>query len=165
MVRNYGNYPPRGKALQTTADLHLSWDVPYEAGTLKAVGTKDGVTVQTVEVHTTGKPAKLSLTPDRPRITTSPSDVAHVTVEVLDADGRVVPTADDAITFSIQGDGVILGLDNGRPDSHERFKGNQRQAFNGLALAILQSTGRPGSMTLSASAASLSPAQIKIEVE
>src|ERR1700723_1400667 len=40
MIRKYGDYPPRAKILQTTADLHLSWDVPYTAGTLSASGVK-----------------------------------------------------------------------------------------------------------------------------
>jgi beta-galactosidase len=164
MIGKYGNYPPRASALQTTADLHLSWDVPYEAGTLKAVGKKAGEVIQTVKVHTTGAPAQLALIADRPRIRISPSDVAHVTVQVLDAEGRVVPTANGSITFLIEGEGRILGVDNGRPDSHESYKGSQRQAFNGLALAILQSTGQPGTMTLSATAPSLSPAQLKIDV-
>jgi beta-galactosidase len=81
---------------------------------------------------------------------------------VLDADGRMVPTAADQITFTLAGEGRILGVDNGQPDSHESFKGNTRRAFNGLALVILQSTGRPGSMTLSASAQGLASARIEI---
>jgi beta-galactosidase len=164
MVRKYGDYPPRAKAVQTTADLHLSWDVPYTAGTLTANGVKDGKVVRTVGIQTTGSPAKLGLTVDRPRITKSPSDVAHVTVQVLDAEGRVVPTADDAITFTMQGAGRILGVDNGRPDSHESYQGNSRKAFHGLALVIVQPTGVPGTVSLSASASSLASAQIGIEV-
>jgi beta-galactosidase len=164
MIEKYGTYPPRAKALQTTADLHLSWDVPYEAGTLTAVGRKNGEVIQTVEVQTTGLPAKLALMADRQSILSLPSDVAHVTVQITDAAGRVVPTADNDIVFSIQGEGRILGVDNGRPDSHESYKANQRKAFNGLALVILQSNGRPGTMTLSASTPSLSPAQLKIDV-
>jgi beta-galactosidase len=162
MVERYGNYPARARALQTTADLHLSWDVPYAPGTLTAKGTKDSAVIQTAEIHTTGAPAKLALTADRSAIRTSPGDVAHITVQVLDAEGHMVPTAADQITFTLEGEGRILGLDNGQPDSHESFKGNTRKAFNGLALVILQSTGRRGAMTLSASAPSLTSAQIKI---
>jgi beta-galactosidase len=162
MVGRYGNYPPRARARQTTADLHLSWDVPYAPGILTAKGTKDGAAVQTIELHTTGAPTKLALIADRSTIRSTPDDVAHITVQVLDAEGRMVPTANDQITFALLGEGRILGLDNGQPDSHEPFKGNTRKAFNGLALAILQSTGRSGSFTLSASAQSLAPAQITI---
>jgi beta-galactosidase len=163
MIRKYGDYPPRAKILQTTADLHLSWDVPYTAGTLSASGVKDGKPIRAAEVHTTGTPTKLGLIADRQRIRTGPGDVAHVTVQVLDTEGRVVPTADDEVTLTIQGEGRILGVDNGRPDSHESYKGNSRRAFSGLALVILQPTGRPGTIVLSASSPSLSAANIKIE--
>jgi beta-galactosidase len=164
MVGTYGNYPPRAKALQTTADLHLSWDVPYAPGTLTANGIKEGKVVRTLEMQTTDSPAKLALVVDRTRITSHPGDVAHVTVQVLDGKGRIVPTADDEITFAIQGAGRILGVDNGRPDSHESYQQHSRKAFHGLALVILQSTGVPGTVTLSASSAALAPAQIGIEV-
>jgi beta-galactosidase len=160
MTQTYGTYPPRAKALQTTADLHLTWDVMYAAGTLMANGTKDGRVVMTTEVHTTGPAAKLVLTADRQQIRTSPSDVSHVTVEVQDAEGRVVPTANDAVTFAIDGEGRILGVDNGQPDSHESYKGHERRAFNGLALVLVQSTGRAGSMRLKASSPALGSAEI-----
>jgi beta-galactosidase len=163
MVGRYGNYPPRARALQTTADLHLSWDVPYAPGVLTAKGTKDGAVIQTIELQTTGAPAKLALTADRTTIRHTPDDVAHITIQVLDSEGRIVPTANDQITFTLEGEGRILGLDNGQPDSHESYKGNVRRAFNGLALVILQPTGRPGAMTLSASAPTLTSTQIKIE--
>ena len=164
MVEKYGTYPPRARALQTTADLHLSWDVPYTPGTITANGMNGGKVIRTVEIQTTDRPAKLSLLADRTRITGHPSDVAHVTVQVLDAKGRIVPTADDRITFAIQGAGRIMGVDNGQPDSHESYQANSRKAFHGLALVVLQGAGPAGRLTLSASSASLAPAQIEIEV-
>ena len=162
MEGRYGQYPPRAKALQTTADLHLRWDVAYAPGMLTTKGTKDGQVVQTMEVQTTGVPNKLALIADRERIRTNPGDVAHITVQVLDGAGRIVPTADDEITFSLVGEGRIIGVDNGKPDSHEPYKANQRKAFSGEALVVVQSSGRPGSMRLSASAQSLAAAQIQI---
>jgi beta-galactosidase len=163
MTGYYGNYPLRAKALRTTADLHLMWDVPYAPGSLTAKGVKDGVTIETVEVHTTGAPAKLSLTADRQRIRTTSDDLSHITVAVQDAQGRIVPTADNAITFTLEGTGRILGVDNGQPDSHEPYKASNRRAFNGLALVLVQSNGRPGQITLSASAPGLVSARIIIE--
>jgi beta-galactosidase len=164
MTGHYGNYPPRAKALTTTADLHLTWDVPYSPGTLTAKGIKDGQPIEIVEVHTTGTPAKLSLTVDRPRIRTTPDDLAHITVAVQDAQGRIVPTANNAITFALTGAGRILGVDNGQPDSHEPYKASSRRAFSGLALVLVQSNGRPGQITLSASSPSLTSSQIILEV-
>jgi beta-galactosidase len=163
MVGHYGNYPPRASALQTTADLHLTWDVPYAPGTLTAKGIKNGKPIDPVEVRTTGAPAKLSLSSDRSRIRTTPEDLAHITVAVHDAQGRIVPTADNAIEFSLAGAGRILGVDNGQPDSHEPYKANRRRAFSGLALVLVQSNGRPGTITLSASSPALASAQVIIE--
>jgi len=162
MSGRYGNYPARARALETTADLHLSWDVPYEPGMLKAVGTRDGKVVQTAEVSTTGEPAAIRMTADRSAIETSWRDVAHVTVEIVDAQGRTVPDAANAIAFSLDGPGRILGVDNGQPDSSESYQGNQRAAFNGLALVLLQAAGGPGTMQLSASSAQLTGATVAI---
>ena len=162
MIEKWPIYPPRAKALQTTGDLHLAWDVPYEPGSLKAVGVRNDAIVSTVELRTTGEGRAIRLSADRVAIGTGRHDVAHVKVEIVDGDGLVVPTAEDEIAFDLAGAGRIIGVDNGRPDSHESYQGNRRKAFSGLALVLLQSTGQPGSMTLTASAPSLASASIRV---
>ena len=69
----------------------------------------------------------------------------------------VVPTAENEIAFDLGGAGRIIGLDNGRPDSHESYQGRNRKAFGGLALALLQSA-TPGILNLRASSPGLKPA-------
>lgn len=162
MMNKYGEYPSRAKALQTTADLHLAWDVPYAPGLLKAIGTRDGQIVSTVEVRTSGEAAAIRLTADRSRIQADQRDVAHVKVEIVDADGLLVPVADDNIEFSLSGRGKIIGVDNGRPDSHESYQANTRRAFNGLALVLVQSSGAPAHLVLRAAAPSLKGTEIEI---
>ena len=151
MKGKYGNYPDRAKAARTTADLHLTWDVPYEPGSLKAVGMKDGKTAATSEVFTTGEPAALGVSADRELIAANQRDLAHLSVQVLDDKGRIVPVAENEISFDLEGDGVLLGVDNGNPASHEDFKSNRMKAFNGLCLAIVQSNGKPGRFQVTAS--------------
>jgi beta-galactosidase len=162
MEGEYDHYPARARVLQTTTDLHLSWDVPYEPGTLKAVGTKDGRVIQTVEVSTTGPPAAVRLSADRTGIATAWGDLSHVTVEIIDGAGRVVPNADNDIVFEIRGPGLIAGLDNGNPASHESYRGSRRKAFSGMALALVQSNGQPGEIELRASSASLGEDTVRI---
>src|ERR1039457_7076584 len=101
MEDRYGNTGARARVPRTTGDLHLEWDVPYEPGTLKAVGTKDGKVVSTVEVSTTGEPSSVLLSVDRATIAADRRDVAHTTVEILDAQGRMVPTADHEVAFVV----------------------------------------------------------------
>ena len=163
MVGDYNKYPARSQQLVTTSNLHLDWDVVYQPGTLEAVGYRNGQAVSTVKVGTTGVPAALRLTADFERITVSREDAAHIMVVIVDANGQLVPTANDSVTFAIEGPGRILGLDNGQPDSHESYQGTERQAFHGMALAILQGTGA-GTMKLSASSGSLTGAHISVAV-
>ncbi len=162
MQDRYGNIAPRDRALRTTADLHLSWDVPYEQGTLKAVGTKDGVAVVTMEVSTTGEPAVIRLSADRIAITADRRDVAHIVVEVLDQQGRVVPMAENEIAFDVEGEGKLIGVDNGNPQSHDSYKVNHCKAFNGLCLAVVQSAAKSGSIRIAASSPSLQSAMLTI---
>ncbi len=162
MEDRYGNTGARARVPRTTNDLHLEWDVPYEPGTLKAVGTKDGKVVGTVEVSTTGEPSAVRLTVDRAEIAADRRDVAHVAVEVLDSQGRVVPTADNEVAFVVEGEGRLIGLDNGDPQSHEDYKAARRKAFNGMCLAIVQSTGKSGRIRVTANSSGLQPANLTI---
>jgi beta-galactosidase len=162
MEQRWGNLPERAKVLRTTADLHLSWDVPYEPGMLKAIGVKDGKPVSAVEIPTTGEPAAIALSADREVIAADGRDVAHFVVKILDDKGNIVPTAKNEITFSIAGVGKLIGVDNGDPASHEDYRSNRRRAFNGLALAIVQSGGQLGQIQLNASSLSLRPASVVI---
>jgi len=149
--------PERNPVHLTTADLHLAWDVPYEPGTLKAVGTRGGRVVCVQEIVTTGTPAEIRLECDRQAIAADGRDVVHITVRVLDGKGNLVPTADQPISLDVQGAGRLIGLDNGDPASHEDFRSNQRKAFHGLALAIVQSTDHPGQIQVRATSPGLLP--------
>ena len=155
MEGRYGNYPARMRALRTTNDLHLSWDIPYEPGTLKAVGTKDGKVVCMEELSTTGDPAAVAVAVDRDAIPAGRQGIAHLTVRILDDQGRMVPTASSEVAFTVEGEARIIGVDNGDPQSHEDYKASHRKAFNGMCLAILQSTGKPGQVRVAASSPGL----------
>jgi beta-galactosidase len=133
----------------TTADLHLSWDIPYEPGVLKAVGRRNGQEVCTQEIHTADSPTAIRLTVDRDSIVADAHDVAHAVVEIVDAAGVVVPTADNLVYFQ----------------DHDPFQSDRRRAFNGLCLMIIQSTGKPGKVRLVASADGLAAASMEIEAQ
>jgi beta-galactosidase len=145
----------------TTSDLHLSWDVPYEQGTLKAVGRKNGKTV-TEEVRTTSNPAAIRLSADRKEINADAHDISNIVVEIIDENGLVVPTANNLIEFKIEGKGVLTGTDNGNPQDKTLMKSEQRNAFNGLALAVVQSTEKGGSIRITAVSPGLKDAVIEI---
>ncbi len=147
----------------TTNDLHLSWDVPYEPGVLRAIGRKrDGTVACQAEVRTAGPPAAIRLSVDRDTISAAPGDVAHVTFEIVDSAGTVVPTSDNLVRFTVSG-GSILALDNGDLDDHDPYRSDRRHAFNGRALAIL-GAAKPGRLRLTAAADGLGEESLDLRV-
>jgi beta-galactosidase len=98
---------------------HLQWIVPYAPGTLMARGYKDGKLQAEEKIETTGAPAAIKLTPDRTTINPDGEDLSIITVAVTDAQGRIVPIADNLVSFEISGGGKIIGVGNGDPSSHE----------------------------------------------
>src|ERR1035437_3588247 len=159
------NRYPKPQINPTTADLHLSWDVPFEPGTLKAVGYKDGKKVCEEEVRTAGEPAAIILSTDRQTLSADARDVAHLTVKIVDEHGNVVPTARNLVTFDVQGAGALIGVDNGDPASHEDYRPNRREAVNGLCLAIVQTTREPGKLRVAARADGLKEAAVDLDVQ
>jgi beta-galactosidase len=164
MQGRYGQSAPvPSGAARTTNDLHLSWDVPYEPGTLKAVGMKGGTVAVESEISTTGDPAAIALSVDRDTIRADRRDMAHVIVKVLDAQGRLHPDADNPIAFAVQGEGRLIGVDNGNmADMAADFKGKIGKAFHGMCLAMVQSVAAAGQIRITATSPGLKPATLTI---
>lgn len=140
---------------------HLEWKVNHAPGRLVAKGMHNGRPIEAV-VETTGAPAAIRLILDRSVLGADNADLAVVNVAVLDAQGRVVPVADNTITFTMTGPGKIIGVGNGDPSSHEPDKASSRSAFNGLAQVIVQSTSKPGPITLTATSPGLESTQVSL---
>ena len=143
-------------------DSHVMWKVPYAPGVLEARGSRGGQVVLTATRETTGAAAAIQLLADRPGIAADGEDVAVIEVRVLDAQGRLVPVADDEITFRVTGNGALIGVGNGDPSSHEADKGDTRRVFNGLCLGIVQATKTAGAIQVEATAPGLSSGQLSI---
>ena len=143
----------------------LTLDVPYEAGKLEAVAKNAGKEVARFAVETTGTPAALQLIPDRNSFAGDGCDAQPVTVQIVDAQGRVVPEANQSVKFELTGPGAIIGLNNGDPTCHESEKGNQHTVFHGLAQVMLQSAfDGEGKLTLHATSDGLTSADVVIDV-
>jgi beta-galactosidase len=156
-----------GKSLgrkRMARESHLEWQVAYAPGKLEArgyeadCGQSGGQQVASRLVETTGAATGLRLTPDRAEIRADGEDVSMVTVAVVDAEGRVVPTALNEVAFTVSDKARIIGVANGDPSSHEPDKAESRRAFNGLCMAIVQSSQAPGEIRLTAESPGLESA-------
>ena len=145
--------------------FHVCWRVPFMPGTLKAVSRKNGKEVLTCEIHTAGEPARIVLLPDRSALHADGTDLSFVTVEIQDKDGNLVPDANNLIRFTVEGDGFIAGTDNGDQNDPVSLKKPERHAFYGKAMAVVQNTGKAGSIRLKATAEGLPDAMVEIRVE
>ena len=101
---------------------HLEWRVKYKPGTLRAVGYKNGKKQLTEIIHTTDIPKTIRLEANQNSIKSNRDDISVITVSVSDKDNRLVPIADNEITFTLQGPGKIIGVGNGNPTSLEPDK-------------------------------------------
>ena len=144
---------------------HVEWKVKYAPGVIEARGSKGGQVVLTEKRETTGAPAALRLLPDRMKIDADGEDVSVVKVEVVDAEGRVMPIASNEVSFRMTGPARIIGVGNGDPSCHEPDKAEKRSAFNGLCMAIVQALKEPGEIRVEAAAAGLEGASAAIQAE
>jgi beta-galactosidase len=144
-------------------DMHVMWRVKYVPGTVKAISRKNGKVVATATIRTAGAPAKIILTADKTTIAANGHDLSFVTVKVVDKEGNLVPSAQHLIRFALKGAGSLAGVDNGCQTDLSSFKANSKKAFNGLALAVIQSKKQAGPITLSATADGLEGTSVVIQ--
>jgi beta-galactosidase len=129
---------------QEYEDEQLLWHVPYQPGTLRAVGKVKGRTVAARQYRTAGKPAAVKATAGKNVIRANRTDVVHVEVDIVDGNGTTAPYAGNLVSFQIQGPARLIGVDNGDPLDLSPYKVNTRKAFRGKCLAIIQATGEGG---------------------
>lgn len=164
-VELFVNGKSQGVRSKGDGEYHVMWRVPFEPGTIKAVSRKAGKTVAEQVINTAGEPAQIRLTPDRATIAADGNDLSFVTVEILDSDGNLCPTAVNEVTFTVEGAGQNEGVDNGNPISLERFKADSRKAMAGKALLIVRNNGKKGDINVKAVSPGLSDATITLKAK
>lgn len=164
-VELFVNGKSQGVRSKGDGEYHVVWRVPFEPGTIKAVSRKAGKTVAEQVINTAGEPAQIRLTPDRATIAADGNDLSFVTVEILDSDGNLCPTAVNEVTFTVEGAGQNEGVDNGNPISLERFKADSRKAMAGKALLIVRNNGKKGDINVKAVSPGLSDATVTLKAK
>ena len=77
--------------------------------------------------------------------------MAFVTVSLTDAEGTLIPQADDQLTFEVSGAGTFQAACNGDATSLESFTKPTMKLFNGQLVVIVRSASHPGTLTLKVS--------------
>lgn len=146
-----------GRSHKEGEQLRAQWlGVDWKPGTIEAISYKDGQEIARESRTTTGNPVALKATPDRIQISADGYDLSYITITALDKDGREVPVADNMLSFSVEGAGELIGIDNGNAADTLSLKGDRKALFAGKALAVVRSIkGQKGTATLTVSSEGL----------
>ncbi len=141
------------------------FQVPFETGVLTAVSYTDGVEVSRDEVKTLGKPAGLRIRMEKESIDADGQSLAYGTVEIVDADGKWVPTAQDVLGHvSVEGPASLAGFGTGRGQTEENYTKGEFTSFEGRWQIILRSGTQAGTGKVTVQADGLGEAVAEIEV-
>ena len=143
------------KTRHLNSKYHVGWRVTFEPGEVKVVARKDGCVVGEQTIRTAGAPERIRLSVDYQGKTTT-----FITAEVVDKDGNLCPWAEDMIYFVGEGNGRILGTDNGCQTSMERFTSPKRKAFFGKCMVVVS-----GNVTMTAKSPTLKSDVISCRIE
>lgn len=143
----------------------LYWEVPYQAGTLKAVAKTNEKKVRTYKLETTGDPYKVVLKPRHTQIEANDGDIVSINVLVTDQEGNIVPNADNLVHFTVDGTGKNIGAGNANLYGIYLYKDNKVKVYHGKSRIVLQSNGQEGAIHLTATSEELKSAKIVIQTE
>jgi beta-galactosidase len=173
-VKVYTRYPEvrlelNGKKIDqkivSVDNLTATFEINYQPGTLKAIAVNNGKDVDSVILQTPGKAVKIRLIADRSQIKNNRNDLAYVTVEIVDANGRLVPGASIPLQFSIEGNGEIAATASANPNNMQSFQKPEHRTFRGKCLVIVRPKGSGGEIILKAKGDGLSEGQVVIEAK
>ena len=154
-VELFLNNTSQGAKAMTASTQRAEWNVAWASGTLRADCTRGGSVVAMDEMRTAAAAARIALSADRSTIRADGLDLVFITGDIQDASGAIVPSAESSVSFAVSGPGRLVGVDNGNPVDTSSYKGASRKAFSGKVLAIVQSTGTPGRITVTATSSGL----------
>ncbi len=142
-----------------------SWDVDYQSGGLLVKGYNKGIEVSSYVLKTTGESTQISVVADKTTFKSQTKGLCQLEIQITDAQGNTVYTADNEIQLELSGPAKLLGLESGSLSSHESYQANKRNALHGRMLAYIQTTGDAGLVTIRIGAKSLKQASVQLTVQ
>jgi beta-galactosidase len=152
------------KAVADRLQPVLRWEVPNEPGVVRVIGKRDGAEAARFELATAGASDHLELVPDRSTLGADGADMASVEIRVVDAAGRLVHGAAQAIEVQATGAGELAAVDSGDMRDTSPVQAGRRNAYEGRILAIVRAGAVAGRIVVRASAPGLKAGEITLTV-
>lgn len=135
-----------GKQILDENKGYLIWNVKFEEGELKAVTTdKDNNKHESI-IKTTKSAVSIKLNCLDETIKADSYDMTHIEVKAVDIDGNLDYNSNDMIYVSVEGEGKIIGIENGDLEDNTSYSEKYRRLYNGRALIMLSSTDNKGNI-------------------
>jgi beta-galactosidase len=139
----------------------LTWNVAFQPGELKAVGHLDGKTAE-YSLRTAGDPARIDLVPDRQKLAADGEDAVNIELQLVDANGVMVPNGNPMCTVQVSGPGRLRGLDNGNQTDNTPLTSPARELNHSRALAVVQTLPARGDIVVTVTAPGLPAAHLTL---
>jgi beta-galactosidase len=159
-----------GKSLGRAAvgletEYKATFQVPYAAGQLVAVGYRDGREAGRWSLQTAGAPADARVSVNRTQMTANGEDIAYVAVEFVDANGTPIYArgSDRNVRVTVLGAGTLAGIGNGDPQDASSFLSGARKTFHGRLVAAVRGGTEAGPIVVSVEADGLPPREVRID--
>ena len=143
---------------------HAEWQVKYAPGCLEARGYRAGKMAASDQKETTGQAKKLRLKLERDHVQADGEDIAIITCDCVDEQGRHVPDADPFVRFYTNEKGTILGTGSDVCD-HVPVTCPDRKMRAGLISVAVRAGMERGKLMVWAQADGLVPASLPVELE
>ncbi|QVY66267.1 sugar-binding domain-containing protein [Polaribacter sp. Q13] len=161
-----------GKSLgkQALADVSendniLKWLVPHQKGELKVIGYNNGKVADEYILASTGKLTRIELESDKTTLNADSYDVAHIVVKLFDKAGKELKDLNTEVVFDVTGNADLIAVDNGSEMNVAPHNTNKVITHNGKALAIIRSTNKRGTATITASIQDIESNKIQIAIQ
>ncbi len=142
----------------------LKWRIPYSPGRITARGYNGADEAASDELRTAGEPVGLRLRADRTDLAANGQDLSYLEIELVDAQGVVVPDADRPVHIRVGGAGRFLCMDNGdTADGGSQLRAD-KPTLMGRAQVVVQAARSGGTLRVIASADGLPDAEILLIV-
>ncbi|MRX41004.1 DUF4982 domain-containing protein [Flavobacterium sp. LC2016-23] len=143
----------------------IYWDIPFTSGKLEAIGlSSDDKEVSRYAINATQQPFELTITDTNITISKE-KGVAKIMVQIKDQNGLPVMLSDNEVTCTINGPGILLGLEAGNNSDMTDYTDNVQRAFHGHIAAYIQATGEAQPIKVTFTSQWLKPAEVTINTK
>lgn len=148
-----------------TEEMKSQFTLPYKEGILRAEGLRDGKVMGTKILKSAGAPTAIRLSADRTNLKSDEDDLSFIMIEIVDADGNVVPIADNQLEVKVNGNFRLQALGNADIKDEDIYTDDSHKAWKGRALAVVRNPAKKGSSTVTVTSPGLKSATLKLSAK